>query len=112
MRSHRTVSAESLAEGAGVAVEIDGRPIVLFRSEGTIRALDNLCPHAGSRLERGRVSDGAVVCPVHGARFDLADGHCRNQRIGGDRPIVTHAVRIVDGVVEVTLAAEPMTMPS
>jgi nitrite reductase/ring-hydroxylating ferredoxin subunit len=32
------------------------------------------CPHWGAALERAEIVDGALVCPWHGYRFDLASG--------------------------------------
>jgi nitrite reductase/ring-hydroxylating ferredoxin subunit len=111
MRFHQVAAASQLAEGMSVAAEIDGRAILLVRSGEMIHALDNLCPHSGARLDRGRVLNGAVVCPLHGARFDLVSGQCRTPQLGHLNPIVTHAVRIVDGHIEVALAVAPMTAP-
>jgi 3-phenylpropionate/trans-cinnamate dioxygenase ferredoxin subunit len=105
------VIAESdLVEGCGVPVEIEGRPIVLFASGRRVYALDDLCTHAGSRLHAGRVLGEVVACPLHGARFELATGRCRAPRIGL-QTIVTHEVRVIDGQVEVALAAAPMAEP-
>ena len=111
MQFHTVTTADRLIEGRGLAVELNGRQIVLFREGGQIYALDNLCPHAGSRLERGRVAGGLIACPMHGAKFRLVDGSCSNPQIGGRRPIVTHLVRIVDGHIEVALSDLPPTSP-
>lgn len=34
------------------------------------------CTHLPWRLPEEREEDGAVTCPFHGARFDLATGEC------------------------------------
>ena len=109
MLFHAVTTVDRLIEGRGLAVELNGRQIVLFRHGGQIYALDNLCPHAGSRLDRGRVVAGLVACPTHGAKFSLVDGRCCNPQIGGSRPIITHAVRVVDGHIEVALSTRPPT---
>ena len=107
---HPVIDASILAEGRSVALEVEGRPIVLWRSAGEVFALDNLCPHFGSRLDGGRIKDGVLACPLHGARFDLATGRCRSLALGlGD--VVVHAVRIAGGVIEVALSSRPMTQP-
>ena len=105
------VSATQLTEHQSIPVEIDGRAVLLVRSGEKIYALDNLCPHSGARLDKGRVQGGVVICPLHGARFDIATGICRTRQLGDIPPIITHAVRIVEGCVEVALAAAPMTAP-
>jgi 3-phenylpropionate/trans-cinnamate dioxygenase ferredoxin subunit len=99
----------ALPESRGVAVELHGRAIALWRTGDEVFALDNLCPHFGSRLEDGRVKDGVLACPLHGARFELATGRCRTPALGRD--VVAHAVRVADGQVEVALSPEPVVQP-
>lgn len=77
---------------------VGGWQILLARSEGELVAINDRCTHAASRLSTGRIRRGAIMCPLHGARFDLADGRC----IGGAYPAVRQfALRVVDGMVEV-----------
>ncbi len=39
-----------------------------------IYAIDNICTHDSAPLSEGVVTDGCVVCPWHGAEFDLETG--------------------------------------
>lgn len=53
-------------------VAIDGRPVLLVRAGGRLRAFEGTCPHRGARLGRGGVLAGErVVCPFHGHRIRL-----------------------------------------
>lgn len=61
----------------GLKVEVDGKPVALFRNGGTIVAFEDGCPHAGAPLSVGICKDGEVVCSWHGFRFDAATGECR-----------------------------------
>lgn len=106
----RVGTAADLTDGASLAVDIDGRPVAIIRCDGILYAIDNVCPHAGARLAQGRISGNAVICPLHGARFDLRTGRCCTPQIC-ERPVVVHAVRVVDGKVEVALSAEPVSTP-
>lgn len=56
----------------GFAVE--GRAILLCRSSAGLFAIENLCSHALSPLEGGRVRGPHIFCPMHGVRFDLRTG--------------------------------------
>lgn len=58
-----------------VARTIAGMPIVLFRSDGAVAALQDRCPHRNYPLSLGRVADGGIVCPYHGWAF-ASDGVC------------------------------------
>ena len=72
----RVASVDEVIEGAGKLVEIDGQEIALFKSNGEICAIHNLCPHAGGPLSEGGVRDGHVMCPWHGWEFNLKTGAC------------------------------------
>ena len=65
-----------LAEGAKIEVMLNGWPILICRNGGSIFAVINRCSHAAAPLVDGRVRLGAITCPLHGVRFDLASGRC------------------------------------
>lgn len=59
-----------------VGREIWKQPIVLFRTEKGLHALEDVCAHRLVRLSHGRVVDGGEIeCSYHGWRFD-ASGRC------------------------------------
>jgi nitrite reductase/ring-hydroxylating ferredoxin subunit len=74
-------------EGEPKAVKIDGakNQILVVRHGGKLHAVGNKCPHAGAALNTGVFSCGRIVCPLHGASFDVATGEiedsgpCLNQ---------------------------------
>jgi nitrite reductase/ring-hydroxylating ferredoxin subunit len=59
------------------AFEIEGVEIAVFKQNGDFYALGNRCTHTGGPLALGRVSEGVVACPWHGARFELCSGTAR-----------------------------------
>jgi nitrite reductase/ring-hydroxylating ferredoxin subunit len=72
----RVAALADLAEGAAFPAKLGNRPIALYRLDGQIHALDDVCTHALALLSQGFIEDGAVECPLHGARFDIATGRC------------------------------------
>lgn len=48
--------------------------IVLCRLEGEVFAVENLCSHAFSRFDGGRLRGHRLMCPLHGACFDIRSG--------------------------------------
>ena len=46
----------------------------------TILEIQSACPHAGGDLSRGVITDGFIVCPLHGWKFSLKDGSCVQSR--------------------------------
>src|SRR5271170_2790365 len=101
-----TVALRDLAEGKMLACAIGGREIVVCRTKEGIYALDNICTHAYARLNEGRLRGTRLICPLHGASFDVRDG--RVLGAPATRPLATHPVRINGDCVEISVtAAEP-----
>jgi 3-phenylpropionate/trans-cinnamate dioxygenase ferredoxin subunit len=57
-----------------LVVEVDGASIVVVRAGRSIVAVENECPHLGSRLSDGNVSGRVIRCAAHGYRWDLTTG--------------------------------------
>lgn len=97
----RTVQADELPHGATRAVEIGGKSLLLCNWNGRIYAIVNQCSHAAEKLECGRLGNGWIACPVHGARFDLATGRAKNPP--AKQPIQVFQTRIEAGWIEVSI---------
>jgi nitrite reductase/ring-hydroxylating ferredoxin subunit len=94
-----------LAEcGAGTlsAHTIAGHEIVVCGTKDGVFALDNICTHAFARLSEGRLRGTRLICPLHGAGFDVRDG--RALSAPATQPLTTHRVCTLDGRVEITLS--------
>lgn len=90
-----------LPHGAKRAIDLEGNSILICNWGGRIYAVSNTCSHASEKLECGRLGNGWIGCPVHGARFDLATGRAKNPP--ATRPIAVFDSKIVDGWIEVGL---------
>lgn len=100
---HRAAQAEEIADGSAKGVIVNGWPVLLARSDGKLFATIDKCTHAASELHTGRIRRGAVMCPLHGARFELASGKC----IGGAyKPLKTFETRLVEDWIEVQVPDE------
>ena len=67
--------SSAVAEGRGAAFTVNDERVAVFRHEGKLYALDEMCTHADASLAFGHLEDGCVVaCPWHYAQFDLATG--------------------------------------
>jgi NADPH-dependent 2,4-dienoyl-CoA reductase/sulfur reductase-like enzyme/nitrite reductase/ring-hydroxylating ferredoxin subunit len=71
---HKTVAEDELKEGAPLAARIGTRSVFLTRVEGRICAMGGKCSHYGGHLEKGRLQDHVITCPLHTARFDVRSG--------------------------------------
>jgi 3-phenylpropionate/trans-cinnamate dioxygenase ferredoxin subunit len=92
-----------LPPGSMRAVLLEGREILLCHTREGLFALDNICTHAHARLCEGRLRATRLVCPLHGASFDIRDGRVLGPP--AEVPLPTHRVRVVGESVEVALAA-------
>jgi nitrite reductase/ring-hydroxylating ferredoxin subunit len=85
------------------ACMIGGREVVICRTHEGVFALDNICTHAQARLSEGRLRRTRLVCPLHGASFDIRDGRVLGPP--AEIPLASHALRLEAGVIEVALSA-------
>ena len=70
-----TVAAVAeIPPGTGKQLTVHGRTIALFNVNGTYFAIDDTCTHRGASLAEGECEGAEVICPWHGARFDLLTG--------------------------------------
>ena len=95
----RVVEQAELPDDVPAGVQADGRQILLYRHDGTLYALDNLCSHAGGLLSRGVVQGLTVTCPLHGSQYCLADGSVRRGPSHQPQPVIRTRVR--NGWIEV-----------
>lgn len=89
------------------AFTIGEREIVICHTREGIFALDNICTHAHARMCEGRLRATRIVCPLHGAAFDIRDGSVLSPP--AFLPLPTFPVRIVEGAIEVEVSPPPAT---
>ncbi len=70
----RVAELDEIPDGSGKLVEIDNLEVALFRLDGAIYAISNICPHQGGALAEGKVCGEQVLCPWHQWRFNIKDG--------------------------------------
>ena len=63
-----------IAEGHAKIVEVGGVEVALCRVEGTVYGVENKCSHDDGPLGEGELEGYAIVCPRHGAKFDVRTG--------------------------------------
>jgi nitrite reductase/ring-hydroxylating ferredoxin subunit len=61
--------------GEGKLIEVEGNEIALFNCDGSYYAIDNECTHLGGPLCEGDLEGDRVICPWHGAEFDVKTGN-------------------------------------
>lgn len=86
----------------GRAVTVNGEEIAIFHLENRYLTIENKCPHKGGPLCDGIVSGSAVVCPLHGRRFDLETGLA----VRASEPLCvrTFPTRVKNGIIFINFA--------
>jgi len=83
--------------GAKKIVEVDGVLVVLVNLDGRLYAIEDVCTHDGGPLGEGKLDGCELICPRHGARFDVRTGAAT--RMPAIEPAPTYEVRVEDDVV-------------
>lgn len=67
-------AADEIAEGEVRTYEVEGERIAIARTDGGLHAVQNVCSHDDGPLGDGIVEGYCIVCPRHGAKFDVRTG--------------------------------------
>jgi sulfoxide reductase heme-binding subunit YedZ len=60
---------EEIKENCAKVVTVSGERVAVFKYDGKVSALSNVCQHQNGPLGEGRVIDGCVTCPWHGYQY-------------------------------------------
>jgi nitrite reductase/ring-hydroxylating ferredoxin subunit len=67
--------AAEVPEGRAIVVRPEGgEAVAIFRHQGRLSAVTNLCAHQNGPLGEGRIVDGCITCPWHGFQYRPEDG--------------------------------------
>ncbi len=97
----KVATVQEVPAGKSKQVKMGNKTLALFNVEGTIRAIDDTCPHRGAPLWEGVVAGDEVTCPWHAARFSLSSGIalCPPARGG----VACYKVQVVGDEVQVEI---------
>lgn len=96
--------ASELPNGERLFVEIAGKSIVIFNIAGQFFAIGDVCSHDDGPLGDGDLEGYNIVCPRHGAEFDVRSGKVMQMPAVADIP--AYPVRVVDGMIQVGMPKE------
>ena len=98
-----TVALSEVPIGKMHACAAGDREILVCRTKQGIYAVDNICTHAYARLNEGRLRGTRLICPLHGASFDVRDGRVLGAPAAA--PLLTHAVNVTDDCIEISISS-------
>jgi 3-phenylpropionate/trans-cinnamate dioxygenase ferredoxin component len=93
-----------LPDGERLFVEIADRPIVIFNIAGGLFAIGDVCTHDNGPLGDGDLEGHEIICPRHGAKFDVCTGKVTGMPAVEDIP--AYPVQVRDGNIFVGIPKE------
>ena len=100
----QVIEAAEIQPGERIVVEIDEIPIAIFNVSGKYYAIGDICTHDDGPLAEGELNEFQIICPRHGARFDIRNGKALTLPAVIATP--WYPVRTADGMLEIGLPIE------
>jgi 3-phenylpropionate/trans-cinnamate dioxygenase ferredoxin subunit len=97
-------SIDEIGNGESLSFEIDNNLIVVFNVGGQLFAVADICSHDDGPLTEGEVDGLEIVCPRHGARFELTTGKALSLPAVVDIPV--YPVRLEGDEILIGLPVE------
>lgn len=73
----KVCQVSDLPDPGKAVFEVNGRMIAVFHVSGTFWAIDDMCTHDGGPLADGELRGYTIICPRHGAQFDIRTGQAK-----------------------------------
>lgn len=81
-----------LKPGEKMRVKYEDEPVGLFNIEGKFYAISDVCTHDGGPLVDGELEGEYIICPRHGARFNVKTGE---ETLPAYTPVPLYEVKII-----------------
>lgn len=101
---YEIIPASELPNGERLFIEIEGNSLVIFNVAGQFFAIADICSHDGGPLGEGDLEGFNVICPRHGAEFDVRTGKVVQLPAVDDIP--AYPVQARDGMIFVGVPKE------
>jgi len=90
-----------IPDGSNKSFQVSGHDVLICHTKSEFFAVENKCSHAMAKLEGGRLRAYCLICPLHGASFDVRDGSVIGKP--ATAPIRVYPLRVNDGHIQVCL---------
>jgi 3-phenylpropionate/trans-cinnamate dioxygenase ferredoxin subunit len=92
-------SVDDLPSGERLFIEVGKNAIVMFNIDGEVYAIADVCSHETCQLGDGELDGYEIVCPCHGARFDVRNGMVLS--LPAIKDVESYPVRINKSTIEI-----------
>ena len=97
-------AVNDIREGRAKIVLVSGERVAVFRYNGKVSCVSNVCQHQNGPLGEGRIVDGCITCPWHGYQYQPDSG---SSPPPFTEKIPTFNVRVLEGRVYVDPKPNP-----
>lgn len=97
-------AVDDIAEDRARIVCLSGERIAVFRYDGKVSAVSNVCQHQNGPLGEGKIVDGCITCPWHGYQYLPESGASPPPF---NEKVPTFCVEVRDGMVHVDPCPNP-----
>ena len=87
----KVAKTSDLNPGDKMLVEYDDEEVGLFNIDGEFYAISDVCTHDDGPLVEGKLDGDCIICPRHGARFNIKTGA---QTMPAFAPVPLYEVKI------------------
>jgi 3-phenylpropionate/trans-cinnamate dioxygenase ferredoxin subunit len=70
----KAAKLDEVPEGQAKVFEVKDGRVALCKVQGQVYAIADVCTHDGGPLGEGDLEGYEIICPRHGARFDVRTG--------------------------------------
>jgi 3-phenylpropionate/trans-cinnamate dioxygenase ferredoxin subunit len=96
--------ADQITDGEHLFIELGGKSIVLFKLAGKLFAIGDICSHDNGPVGDGEIEENEIICPRHGARFDIRTGKATSLPALVDIP--AYPIRVEEGMIQIGVPKE------
>lgn len=101
-------AARDIPEGRALVASVAGERVAVFRHEGRLSCVSNVCKHQNGPLGEGRIIGGCITCPWHGYQYYPDSGRSPPPY---EDTIPTFTLRVVQGRILVGERPNPPGTP-
>jgi nitrite reductase/ring-hydroxylating ferredoxin subunit len=103
----KVCKTSDIATGTMKGFTVNQKQVLVANVDGTFYAVDAVCSHRSGYLVKGKLDKNIIICPVHGARFDVTTGKVSKDlpglmkmiTAGGAKDLNSYKVEIKDGAI-------------
>ncbi len=97
----KVAKISDVGPGTAKGITVNGYRMAVTNVGGKFYAAEDRCTHMGATLSMGLLLGNIIICPAHGAQFDITDG--APLTLPGKTPVKTYEVRVSGEDIEIKL---------